>query len=103
MPLKTSQFAKMKRFRRLWRATAVLFISTGGILSIVGVYLLVAPEAVIVYNGIPTTERGPKLFFTLFSAVFVVLGVASSLVPRRWLDRMFVWRQSVLYSLFSWR
>jgi hypothetical protein len=82
---------------------AVLFIAVGGLLMIMGVFLLSDPTSEIVYNGVPTTAREPKLYFTIFSAVFAAFGVLSLLVPRRWLDRMFVWRQSVLSSLFTLR
>ena len=93
----------MKRFRRLWRAMAALFICVGGFLTVFGVYLLLDPTSVIMYNGVPTAEREPKLFFTIFNAAFVAIGVGSLLVPSRWVDRMYVWRQSIFHALFSWR
>jgi len=98
----TSHFKKMRRHRRLLRLMGLAWALVGAVLLVSFVPLVMDPNASIIYNGSPTTEFGPKLSATLFAGAFVAAGACFLLVPARLLDRLYVWRQSVLSSIFFW-
>lgn len=75
----------------------------GGMLLVSFIPLVLDPHASIVYNGTPTTAFGPKLSAVLFTGAFVAAGLCFLFLPKRMLDRLYVWRQSALSSLLFWR
>jgi uncharacterized membrane-anchored protein YitT (DUF2179 family) len=101
--METKQLEAMRSFRHAIRLGALVWVLVGGAFVAFSLSLLVKPSAIITYNGIATTAFGPKLFAVLFAGVFLFVGLGIMFSPARFLDRVFVWRQSVLASLFSWR
>ena len=93
----------MRRHRRGYRLMGAIWAAIGGTLSIVFFVLTLNPEATIVYNGVVTSESGPKLFGALFGLAFCLAGVGFMLIPGRYLYRFLVYRQSFLNSLMFWR
>lgn len=99
----TNQLKKMRRYRRLFRLMGLVWVLVGGMLLLSFIPLVLDPNASIVYNGIRTTAFGPKLSASLFVGSFLIAGLCFLFVPARLLDRLFVWRQSALSSIFFWR
>ncbi|MBE1162885.1 hypothetical protein [Dyella acidiphila] len=97
------QLKQMRRHRRLFRLMGFVWALVGGMLLLSCIPLVLDPNASIVYNGVRTTAFGPKLSAALFAGGFVVAGLCFLFVPARFLDRLYVWRQSALSALFFWR
>jgi hypothetical protein len=97
------QLKLMRRHRRLFRFTGFIWALVGGILLFSFVPLVMDPNASIIYNGVRTTAFGPKLSAMLFAGAFLVAGLCFLFVPARWLDRIYIWRQSARSALFFWR
>jgi len=101
--METNQLKKMKRHRRLYRFMGFMWALVGGMLLVTFVTLLFDPSSTITYNGIPTTAVGPKVSAAVFAATFFAAGLGFLFVPARFLDRLFVWRQSLWSSIAFWR
>ena len=99
----TNQLKKMRRYRRTFRFVGLVWSLVGGMLVVFFGPLVLDPHASIVYNGTPTTAFGPKLSAVLFAGAFLVAGLCFLFLPARVLDRVYVWRQSALSSIFFWR
>jgi len=97
--MKTNQLKLMKRHRRLYRLMGFMWALLGGLLLVVFVAQVLDPSATIIVNGVPTTAVGPKVSAALFAATFFVAGLSFLFVPARFLDRLFIWRQSLWSSL----
>lgn len=97
----TKQFKKMKRFRGMIRFMGAIFTLVGIVLLFFFVPILLDPNATLLYNGEPTSEFGPKLSATLFVGSFVVIGLIALFCSSRYLDKLFVWRLSLLSTIFS--
>ena len=97
------QLKKMRRYRRLFRLTGVLWALVGGMLLFSFIPLVLDAHATIVYNGVRTAAFGPKLSAALFAGAFLVAGLCFLFLPARILDRLFVWRQSAVSALMFWR
>ncbi len=65
--------------------------------------LALDPNATIRYNGVTTAAAGPKVSAVLFCSCFVVAGVGFLFAPSRYLDRLFIWRQSLWDAIAFWR
>ncbi len=76
-----------------------VFVLVGGMLFVNGIVLLLNPDATMSCNGVVTNDPGCKRQFVTFSAVFVLVGLAFLFSPRRWLNQLVVWQES-LPSLF---
>lgn len=101
--MKTNQLKLMKRHRRVFRLMGFVWTLGGGILLVSFVVLALDPTSSITYNGVPTTATGPKVFAAVFSGSFVVAGIGFLLAPTRWLDQLFIWRQSLWSAIAFWR
>ena len=99
----TTQLKKMRRYRSTFRLMGFMWALVGGMLLAAFIFLALDPTASMVYNGSPTTALGPKVSAAVFSGVFFIVGLGFLFAPARMLDRIFVWHQSALSSLFSWR
>jgi hypothetical protein len=99
----THLIKKMRRHRRLFRLMGFVWALVGGMLLLSFAPLVLDPGASIMYNGVRTTAFGAKLSAALFVSAFLVAGLCFLFVPTRMLDRLFVWRQSALSSIFFWR
>ena len=75
----------------------------GGMLLVGFVSLILNPSGTITYNGVPTTEIGPKISAAVFAFTFFAAGLGFLFVPARFLDRLFIWRQSLWSSIAFWR
>jgi hypothetical protein len=75
----------------------------GGILSVTFIALAFNPSATMVENGVVTSALGPKVAAAVFTSLFFLSGLGFLFVPARYLDRLFVWRQSFLSMLMFWR
>jgi len=99
----TNQLKKMRRYRRLFRFMGFAWTLVAGMLLFSFIPLVLDPNASIMYNGVRTTAFGAKLSAALFVGTFLIAGLCFLFVPGRLLDRLFVWRQSMLSSIFFWR
>ena len=99
----TNQFKKMKRFRGMFRFIGAMFCLVGGMLLISFVPLLLDPQATIVHNGTPTNAFGPKLSAVIFNLCFVIVGLFSLFSPSRFLNKLYIWRQSFLAAILPGR
>jgi hypothetical protein len=97
------QLKKMRRHRRIYRFIGFAWTLVGGMLLLSFLPLVLDPNASIMYNGARTTAFGAKLSAVLFVGAFLIAGLCFLFAPSRWLDRLFIWRQSALSSLFFWR
>lgn len=93
----------MKRHRRLYRFMGFIWALVGTMLLLAFVPLIFDPNGTITYNGVPTTALGPKISAAIFAATFVVAGLGFLFVPSSFLDRLFIWRQSLWSSIAFWR
>src|SRR5688572_5836806 len=94
---------KRTRQRRSLRLMGFMFALVGTIFSVLGVVLLLDPTATMTCNGEVTNSTGCKKTFTAFGAVFAIIGFAFLFALRQWLDTLFVWGQSLRYTLFGSR
>lgn len=62
-------------FSYLVRGMGWLLSVVGVALFIGGVWLLSHPDSKVNFNGVETTDTGPKLFFVLFPLPFIALGL----------------------------
>ena len=99
----TSQLKKMKRHRRMYRFIGAMFTLVGCMLLVSFVPLLLNPEATILHNGVPTSDFSTKLSATLFVGCFSVLGLFFLFCPSKYLNKLFVWRQSLMATIFPRR
>jgi hypothetical protein len=99
----TSQLKRMKRHRGLYRFMGFTWVLVGSLLLVGFLPLVFDASSTIEYNGVLTTDIGPKISAAVFSAAFVAAGLAFLLVPARMLDRLFLWRQSAWSSIAFWR
>ena len=99
----TSYFKLMKRHGRIYRFMGAMFCLTGSVLLITFLPLLLDENATINYNGAATSDFGPKLSAVLFTGSFVVIGLAFLFSPNRYLNRLFIWRQSLIATIFPKR
>ena len=97
------QLKKMKRFRGMFRFIGIIFCLVGGMLLISFVPLLFEPKATILVNGVPTADFSQKLDAVIFISAFVIVGLASLFSPSRYLNKLFVWRQSFKATIFPRR
>ena len=95
-----SQLKVMKRHIRLYRFMGLMFAIIGTVLLMAFLPLLLDENATINYNGVPTNDFGPKLSSVIFTGSFVVLGLGFLFCPNRYLNNLFVWRQSLMATLF---
>ena len=77
-----------------------MFTLVGTMLLSSFVPLLLDPEATLLYNGVPTSDFGPKFSAVLFVSTFVLVGLLSLFSPARYLNKLFVWRLSLLSTIF---
>ena len=96
----TTQLKQMKRFRRAFRFIGAMFTLVGGMLLFNFGVLLFEPNSTITVNGVVTSEYAPKLQAVIFNASFVLMGLFFLFSPSKLLNKLFVWRQSLL-SIFS--
>jgi len=69
-----------------------------------GVFMLLDPESTLSCNGVVTNSASCKRQFTLFALLFVVVGLGFLFAKAKWLDALFVWRESMLsFSIFRRR
>ena len=101
--MKTNQLKLMKRHRGVFRFMGFVWVLVGSVLLVSFVALILDPTSSITYNGVPTTAKGPKVFAAVFSGSFVIAGIGFLFVPARWLDQLFVWRQSLWSGIAFWR
>ncbi|MBI1397991.1 MAG: hypothetical protein GC151_18610 [Betaproteobacteria bacterium] len=101
--METSQLKKMKRHRKLYRFMGFIWALIGTMLLFAIMPLIFDPNGTKIFNGVLTTALGPKVYAALLAAVFVVAGLGVPFVPNRFLDRFFVWRQSLWSSIAFWR
>jgi hypothetical protein len=101
--MKANQLKLMKRHRRSFRLMGFVWALVGSILLVSSIALVLDPTSSITYNGVPTTAKGPKVFAAVFAGSFVVAGVGFLFAPVRWLDKLFLWRQSLWSSIAFWR
>ena len=97
----TSLFKKMKRHRHTFRLMGFVFVFVGGALSVAGISMLLDPDSTLIYNGVRTNAFSAKLQFTSFALFFVGAGLFFLIAKAALLDRIFVWRQSMLSLLFG--
>ena len=98
-----SQLKKMKRTRRSYRLIGAMFTLVSCLLLLMFVPLLFDPDAIIIYNGVPTSDYGVKLGATLFVGGFTILGLALLLCPSKYLNNLFLWTQSFKAAIFGGR
>ena len=99
----TSQLKLMRRHRRSYRFVGFVWTLVGGLLTVTFVASALTPGATIVSNGVVTSALGPKVVAACFTTAFFLAGLAFLFAPARYLDRLFVWRQSLLSVLMFWR
>lgn len=87
----------------MFRFIGVMFCLVGGMLLISFVPILFEPKATILVNGVATTDFSQKLNAVIFVGAFFVIGLAALFSPARYLNKLFVWRQSFKASIFSCR
>jgi uncharacterized BrkB/YihY/UPF0761 family membrane protein len=92
----------MRRHRRGMRFLGLMFSLVGGLLFVAFLPGVFDPNSTIVSNGVRTNAWGDKLSAALFAAGFVAVGLFFLFAPRRVVDKMFVWRESVRYAIFPW-
>ena len=93
----TNLLKKRKRSRRLYRLIGFTFSLVGGMLAISGVFLLLDPDATLSCNGVVTNSPSCKRQFTLFGSMFFVVGLGFLFARSHWLDRLYVWRESISF------
>ena len=94
---------KMRRHRYLLRFLGCSWSLIGGILLYIFIPVALDPNATIVYNEVPTTTIGVKISSVLFVGAFFVAGIGFFLAPSRFLDRWFIWNQSLWRAIAFWR
>jgi hypothetical protein len=99
----TNQLKKMKRSRQTYRFMGFTWALVGAILLSGFVPLLFDPASTISSNGVLTNDMGTKVSAVAFCGAFFVVGLFFLFVPGRLLDRLFIWRQSMLSQLMFWR
>ncbi|WP_150119045.1 hypothetical protein [Massilia sp. NR 4-1] len=99
----TNQLKKMKRHRRTYRFMGFTWALVGAKLLFSFVPLLFDPASTISSNGVLTSDMGTKVSAVVFCGAFVVAGLCFLFVPDRLLDRLFIWRQSMLSQFTFWR
>ena len=97
----TSQLKQMKRFRLGVRFVGAMFCLVSGVLLSAFIPTLFDPNSTIVYNGVRTSDYAPKLQAVIFTISFVVVGLAALVTPSKFINRLFVMRQSLKASIFS--
>ncbi|NQZ11300.1 MAG: hypothetical protein HRT35_29465 [Algicola sp.] len=95
----TSQLKAMRRFRKGMRFVGVWFFLIGGLLFYSMLTTLLDPEGVIIYNGVPTTDYSVKLGATLFAGIFVVVGLFLSFSTQKMLNKLFVFKLTILSAI----
>ena len=86
---------KMRRHRYLLRFLGCSWSLIGGLLLYNFIPVVLDPNATIVYDGVPTTVIGIKISWVLCVSAFFVAGIGFSLASSRFLDRWFIWNQSL--------
>jgi hypothetical protein len=99
----TNQLRKMKRSRRTYRFMGFTWALVGAMGLFGFVPLLFDPASTISSNGVLTNDMGSKVSATAFCGAFFVAGLCFLFVPGRLLDRLFIWRQSMLSQFKFWR
>lgn len=94
----TKILKRRKRSRRLYRLIGFMFSLVGGMLAISGLFLLLDPEATLNCNGVVSNSPSCKRQFTLFGAMFFVIGLGLLFAKGQWLDRLFLWRESISFA-----
>jgi hypothetical protein len=90
------EFKKLKRGRFGVKIIAGSFLITGGLLFAIFLMAYLDPEVTIKVNDVPTNSPNAKFQAVLFSSVFVLLGIAGLLLPKRLLNRMLIARTSLM-------
>jgi hypothetical protein len=85
----------------MMRFMGFMFALVGSLVFISGVFLLLDPAATISCNGVVTTSPGCKRSFASFGAIFGIVGFAMLFAKNRWLDKYFVWVES-MRSMLPW-
>ena len=86
---------KMRRHRYLLRFLGCSWSLIGGLLLYNFIPVVLDPNATIVYDRVPTTVIGIKISWVLCVSAFFVAGIGFFLAPSRFLDRWFIWNQSL--------
>jgi hypothetical protein len=79
----------------------LMFATLGTLFFVSGIFLILDPTATIKCNGVVTTSPGCKQSYTAFGAGFAVIGLAVLFAKNHWLDKLFVWSESVR-SMLPW-
>ncbi|WP_289032184.1 hypothetical protein [uncultured Paraglaciecola sp.] len=95
----TSQLKQMRRFRKGMRFVGAWFIVIGGFMLFQVTSVLLDPEGVITYNGVPTNDFSVKLNSTLFVGLFVLIGIFAAFLPAKILNKLFVLKMSLKSSV----
>ncbi len=101
--MEINQLKKMKRHRSLYRFMGFIWALVGGMLLLNFAPLLFDPASTILYNGVPTNSMRVKVSATIFCGGFALAGLGFLFIPDWYLNRLFIWRQSMLSTMAFWR
>jgi len=83
------------------KCLGVVFCLVGGLFLYVSIGVLLDPEATIRVNGEETNSTTPKVLFTIFSCVFLLIGLFFTLIPKEKYERLFIKNNKLLQKIIG--